>query len=97
MCLFTQCHGVCQVATVGLAGSRRPLLDFTMLATLTCPLEGGEMVETVSNSEVPERRAFWNPKHRQLYVDDMDNAFFERKKKSHFYYAIRKLKMSISR
>lgn len=72
-----------------------------MLATLPFPLEGGDMLETVSDSEnvqpVPERRAFWNPKHRQLYVDVMDNAFLERKKKSHFYYAIRKLKMSISR
>lgn len=59
------------------------------------------MAETVSNAEnvkpVPERRAFWKAKHRQLYVDVMDNAFLERKKKSHFYYAIRKLKMSISR
>lgn len=89
------------MAGVDRAGSRRPLPAFAMLATLPFPLEGGGMLETVSDSEnvqpVPERRAFWNPKHRQLYVDVMDNAFLERKKKSHFYYAIRKLKMSISR
>lgn len=41
MCLFTQCHGIRQVATVDLAGSRRPLLAFIMLATLTFPLGGG--------------------------------------------------------
>lgn len=88
MCLFTQCHGICQVAGVDRAGSRRPLLAFAMLATLPFPLEGGDTLETVSDSEnfqpVPERRAFWNPKHRQLYVDVMDNAFFGEEKEIPF-------------
>lgn len=48
------------------------------LATFIFSLEGEEIVETVGswkdNKLVLKRRTFWNPQHRKLCVNIMDNA-----------------------